>query len=116
MNYDKTVCRLIASRYMLNKGDELKLQIGKYVIEQVQTTKYLGLIIDNELKWDEQITCLCKKTGQMVSFLSRLRHFLDKSSLVLIYKSIILPHFDYADIVWMSASQTLRNQVQTKSK
>ena len=48
----------------------------------------------------------------MVSFLGRLRYYLNESLLVQIYQSIILPNFDYADIVWNSASKSNLEQLQ----
>ena len=48
---------------------------------------------------------MCSKIGKMIGFLGRLRYFVNESILKLIYSSIILPHFDYADVVWQSASK-----------
>ena len=35
-----------------------------------------------------------------------MRHVINDSNLNIIYKSVILPHFDYGDVVWRSASKT----------
>ena len=48
----------------------------------------------------------------MISFLRRLRYFINESNLKLIYSSVILPHFDYADTVWQSASKIHLDQLQ----
>ena len=44
--------------------------------------------------------------------MSRLRQFLNMSELKLIYKSIVLRHFDYGDAVWQSANNNCLIQLQ----
>lgn len=49
--------------------------IGDRVIEQVSSYKYLGIYIDNTLKWNVHVDYLCKKLAQRLHFLRRLRLF-----------------------------------------
>ena len=62
--------------------------------------------VDDELKWNHHIQQLCEKVGRMINYLARIKHFLNTSALKIIYNTVILPHFDYADIVWQSATKT----------
>ena len=43
--------------------------------EQVTSYKYLGIHMDNQLKWHVQVDHLCAKLAQRVHFLRRLRLF-----------------------------------------
>ena len=70
---------------------------------------------DRDLKWDIQMEQMCNKLGKMVSYMSRLRQFLNMSELKLIYKSIVLRHFDYGDAVWQSANNNCLFQLQNKA-
>ena len=81
------------------------LKIRDIRIDKVKNTKYLGINIDNELKWDVHIENMCQKLSKLIGFLGRLRHVINESSLNTIYKTVILPHFDYGDVVWQSASK-----------
>ena len=112
INYDKTVCMLIGSRHMLSKENCLNVNLGTTKIKQVNNVKYLGVICDDQIKWNTHIDKMVKKIGQMVGFLGRLRIFLNESILKLIYKSIILPHFDYGDFIYGSASKYLTERLQ----
>ena len=103
---------LIGTKSMLNKHPNLNLKLGTNIIKQVNNIKYLGMNIDSELKWDSHVSEVVKKVGKMVSFLGRLRHTLNESYLNLIYQSVILPNFDYADIIWQSSSQFYLDQLQ----
>ena len=49
---------------------------------------------------------MCQKLSRLIGFLGRLRHVINESSLNTIYKTVILPHFDYGDVVWQSASKS----------
>ena len=44
--------------------------------------------------------------------MARLRYYVTESNLKLVYNSIILPLFDYADVVYDSASKKYINQLQ----
>ena len=112
VNYDKTVCMLIGSRYMLSKEKNLNVILCKTQIQQVNNVKYLGVICDEQIKWNIHIDKMVKKIGQMVSFLGRLRSTLNESILKLLYNAVVLPHFDYGDIVYGSACKYLTERLQ----
>ena len=112
LNCEKTVDILFGTRHMLTKHNDLDLQIRGTKIRNVDSVKYLGIFIDNELKWNTHIEHMCSKIGKMISFLGRLRYFVNESILKLIYSSVILPHFDYADIIWQSASKKYLDLLQ----
>ena len=112
INYDKTVCMLLGTNHMLKREPKLNVKIKEQQLSQVKSFKYLGVTVDENLKWDVHIEQLCIKLGKMVSYMSRLRQFVNMSELKLIYNSIVLPHFDYGDIVWQSANNNCVAQLQ----
>ena len=112
VNYEKTVSMLFGNRHMLKKCNRLDLNLKGHKIIQVKTFKYLGLYIDEELKWDAHVNHLCEKVGRMISFLGRIRQFVNRRILNQIYRSVILPHLDYADIVWHSSYEKYSCQLQ----
>ena len=103
---------LIGNRYMLKRYNSLDLSIKGYEINQVKSLKYLGLYIDDELRWDVYVNYLCEKVGRMISFLRRLTYFINRNSLNLIYRNVILPHLDYANVIWESSCEKHINQLQ----
>ena len=113
INFDKTVSLLIGSRHMLSRHDKLNICINGTPIQQVDHVKYLGFIVDNKLKWDIHVENLCKKARKLVNYLARLRYFINESNLNVIYKAIILPLFDYADIILDSSANKYIKQLQT---
>ena len=112
INYDKTVCMLLGTHNMLKKQALLNIKINEQQLSQVKSFKYLGVHVDEKLKWDVHIEQTRNKLSKMVNYLGRLRQFVNMSELKLIYNSIILPHFDYGDVVWQSASSKSLTQLQ----
>ena len=62
--------------------------------------------------------CISTKMNQRLGLLCRIKHLLPHNAQLLFYNSLILPTFDYADIVWgdknnsvlMSILQVLQNK------
>ena len=69
-------------------------------IERVGTYKCLGLGLDESWTWEYQIFPIVSKVSKVLGVLRRLKPLLARSTLVLIYNSLIQPHFDYCSIVW----------------
>ena len=112
VNCNKTVCMLLGSKHMLSKEHTLNLILNNLPIEQVNQYKYLGLLVDERISWNLQIEKMLKRIGQIISFLARLKRCLNESVLKLIYNSMILPYFDYADVIYNSATKDLTDRLQ----
>ena len=69
-------------------------------IKQVDSTKYLGITFDSNLTWKSHINELCLKLSKTVGILSKVRHFVNKHILVMLYYSLIYPFLTYGVHVW----------------
>ncbi len=78
---------------------------------QVSSTKYLGIHIDNMLKWDIHVQNVCRNVSAKLATLNRLRKFLSKEMLAKIYSTSILPSIDYACSVWGNCSEFNKNMI-----
>ena len=74
-------------------------------LEIVDQYKYLGVIIDSNLRWQEHVDNLCKRISMKLPVLRRIKPFLSKQALITVFNSTILPLFDYACIVWSSCGE-----------
>ena len=70
------------------------------MIKQVDSTKYLGITFDSNLTWKSHINELCLKLSKTVGILSKVRHFVNKHILVMLYYSLIYPFLTYGVHVW----------------
>ena len=87
------------TQYMLVRGPRLadskvgnsenfKVFMGQHEIEQTNDYKYLGIIMDDKMDWKQQIKKLCSKLSTVCRVLSKVRHYLDRKSLMIIYNSL----------------------------
>ena len=73
----------------------------------MQSTKFLGTIIDEQLKWTEHINYI--HVGNKISRLTgmcKVRHYVARSLLKSIYYALIYLHICYGNIVWANAYQS----------
>ena len=109
VNSNKTVCMTLGTPGNMNRlSDEEKsagLSLDDTNLEQVASCPYLGVHVDQHLKWDGHILNLCKKISQKLAVLCRLRKVLSKRMLCQQYLLCIQPCIDYAISVWGSCSE-----------
>ncbi|KAF7668512.1 hypothetical protein LDENG_00007020 [Lucifuga dentata] len=75
--------------------------IGNCEIEQVCSHKYLGIIIDNNLKWSDHVDHLCLKLAQRTHFLRRLRLFgVDTEIMLTFYNAVLYSILRYGLASW----------------
>lgn len=98
INSKKSKFMLIGSNLNYNKFLEQKLRvcIGQEDIEIVEKIKYLGFIIDRGLTFKEHVQYIIDKISKNVNFLYRVGVFLSQFSRLLVYNTLVLPHFTYS--------------------
>ena len=58
----------------------LCLMLNSQVIEQVSEPRHLGVILDDQLKWQAHINSITNAVAKNVYLLSRLRHFCNREA------------------------------------
>ena len=112
LNLQKTESFLIGSRSLLSRRNALRIKLCGQEIKHKETVKYLGVTLDQQLKWDVHINALFVKAGKLVNYFGRLRHVLNETCLKMLYNSLILPLFDYADLIYGSSALKYTSQLQ----
>ena len=77
---------------------------------EVTDCPYLGIQLDQCLKWDARVLNLCKKVASKLSVLNRLRNILSREMLSTCSRQNLLciqPCIDYAISVWGTCSKQL---------
>ena len=104
VNIPKSVAMMSAPEHILSRLNDdqkvLNTLLNGETLCQVDNAPYLGIHLDCSLKWNDYIQKLCKKVSSKLALLSRLRKFIDKETLLLLYNAIIQPNIDYAISVW----------------
>lgn len=103
LNREKTEYMIVGSRQRLKKmsnNTHIQIVIGDQTIEQVHKKKVLGVIIDDQLRWQEHNDAQCKKISKNIALLRRAKNFVTQDALLTMYNSLVLPHFTYCSTVW----------------
>ena len=81
------------------------------IIEKVDKTKLLGIIIDKQLNWKNHILSVANKVSRSVGILGRVRYILPQRTLLTLYYSLLHPHLLYCILVWGNTSNVNINKL-----
>ena len=96
LNVLKTKCMFTGTRQKISLlPSDQHILLDGHTIERVKSYKYLGVQIDETLSWEAHISEVAGKVAKMLAALRRLRPLCPQNILVTIYKSLIVPHFDF---------------------
>ena len=97
LNVAKTCSMLITTKqkkkYLTASNQALQPSIGEEHIEAIWNSKYLGVQIDENLTWKNQIKSATEKASRAIGFLKYAKHFLPESIVKNLYTSNVEPHF-----------------------
>lgn len=82
-------------------------------IERVDKMKYLGIFLDQNLKWDEHLAFLNKKIRNIFYKFFQLREILNKQMLKIVYYSLVESNLRYCITVWGGAYNNVFRIVMT---
>ena len=84
-------------------------------VERVHATKFLGMTVDDQLTWKEQINLTC--TNISIYFNNKVKHILDDNNLYTLYFTLILLYLSYACKIWGNTYPTrLNNTVMLQKR
>ena len=96
--------------------NHFELSINGETLKEVNYAKYLGVLIDNKLKWTNQIDAINLKLSKGNGLLAKIRHYVPNSTLRSLYFSFINPHIDYNLLNWSMAASTTLESIGNKVK
>jgi len=112
VNVSKTKVMLIRGTRKDVSEDNLRVKLGNSVLEVVSEIKYLGVIIDRNLKFAAHIDYLEKKIGCRLGLLRRVGANLTPYMRCIVYKAIIAPLFEYCSSILLSVNDTNMQYLQ----
>ena len=113
LNIAKTEYALIGSRFRINNMDiQPRVKIDRKPIKRVKHTRVLGVQVDEHLNWEKHIECIASKISSGIGAIRKLREFVDRNTLVLVYNALIQPHFDYCCEVWDAIGKCLSERLE----
>jgi len=96
----------------LSKKNIPDLKINNTIIPKCTTVRNLGIIFDQYFTWEKHVNFIIKSCFITLKPLFRSKKFLTQEIRIKIIQSLIMPKFDYCDIVYMHLSTKLQNKLQ----
>ena len=84
----------------------MSIQIDNNVIERVNETVFLGVILDEHLSWKPHILSVSRKISKSIGIIYKYSFCLPKTSLRSLYYSLVYPYLTYCVSVWGSTYQS----------
>ena len=92
------------------------LNLENQIIQKVNCAKFLGIFIDDELKWSVHINHVLKRVSSGSYALHSVKIFLSRDNMKTLYYSIIHSHLSYGTLLWGSAFQYRLHQLEVIQK
>ena len=77
-----------------------RYKINGKPLKSVNEEKDLGIIVDNDLKFHKQTAASIKKANASFGMIKKSFSLLDQFTVPLLYKSLVRPHLEYANVMW----------------
>ena len=101
LNIDKTNFMLFMHKYYSHCADHMV--INQTRIQEVKETKFLGVIIDNKLKWSAHIKYISKNNVKGIGIILNSRKVFSNEALLSLYHTFVYPYLSYYIQVWGKA-------------
>ena len=70
------------------------------ILETVESAKYLGVTISEDLSWHKQVCTMAKKANSTLQLIVRNLHNCTRSTRALAYTTLVRPKMEYCATVW----------------
>ena len=81
-------------------------------LDAVTSTKYLGITITQDLKWNRHIANICQKANNTLAFLRRNLKINSPALKTMAYKALVRPLVEYCSVVWDPSTQRCIDQLE----
>ena len=117
LNLSKTKYIIFQPRQKLNYDLYLPLQLAGQYLDQTSSTKYLGLVIDCHLSWQDHIDLIASKIRRNINIMTKVKSLLESQTLISLYYAFIYPYLAYGCMYTMGQQlccTIVRNSEATK--
>ena len=97
LNVQKTTAILNSNR---NTSNCPEISLDNRILPFSNVHKFLGVIIDKNLRFDEHIRAVCKKISKSIGIMYKLKNYMPQHLLISIYYSLIYPYLTYGNLIW----------------
>ena len=108
LNINKSKAMLFTNK---NEPNNLIIKIEDTNIEFVTQTMFLGVILDNKLKWENHIHYITNKIAKVAGVFNKIKYNIFKKTFISLYYALVNPYLTYCNIIWGSTFKTHLNKL-----
>ena len=82
------------------KNPKKSYKLNGHILENVNSEKDLGVIIDDSLKFHLQTAAATKKANQILGVIKKSYQTRDTFTMATLYKSMVRHHLEYGNLIW----------------
>ena len=99
MHFHPDKCNIL-SVTQKRKPLDFTYKLHNHSLEKVDSTKYLGLTLQSNLKWDKHIDNMTSKANQSLGFIRRNLKIASPKVKAHAYKALVRPKLEYCSTIW----------------
>ena len=84
----------------VNRPIFTSIELDNHSIKETSQTKYLGVVIERYIKWKPHVEYLSSKVRKLIHKFYLLREFLNRKTLITVYKAFVESVIGYGILVW----------------
>ena len=113
MKFNVAKCHSMrVTRHQHHKQILFDYSLHNQTLENVQSAKYLGITISDNMDWGQHISEISSKATKTLGFLRRSLAFAPRSTKEVAYKTLVRPKLENAAPIWSPYSKLQINQVE----
>ena len=96
LNVEKSKCMLFHKRRAITP---LQFSMNNITIDVVHNSNYLGIMLDANMSRKSHIAMVSNKLSRINGILHRLKYQYPQNILIILYKSLFIPHTNYGSLL-----------------
>ena len=112
INIAKTKLMLFGTKNMLKHSSKEDIPLSGSNLHYVKHFNYLGMKLEDTLTFELHAAETMKMVAHKLYLLSRIRKYITSGQSIAIYKSKVVPYFDYGDIFLMNINKKTIDKLQ----
>ena len=97
LNVKKTNYMIFTNRRHVDLGN-VAFKMGETPIERSSVARFLGVLIDDKLTWNQHIMAVRHKMSRYIGSIFRIKHMLPMRCRLLTYNSLVMSHLNYCSL------------------
>ena len=112
LNYAKIKYKLFQTAHSKPTPLHLLLQVNEKKIKEVREINFSGVTFNENLSWKTHMQKILGKIQSSFCAIRKIRPYLNKKHLCILYYSMIQSHINYCTTTWLHGNRTIASKIQ----